>query len=219
LLPLPENLAFYEYYPIAIITLIISLGVFGIYLRIRNSFFQKRINNLISNHQSDIAKDMVERAIKGHPKTRWLQIEKALLFGYSGNTANFYSSYDVLMHSQKHQKNPMFFQLLVMKIAIDMVLKKSYNPIESKYIQSKNWGKYVILRYEDVFQAVKCFEEKDYKQAIFFANRLQDTKTNFFKYIGSFILCNSYKAIGELEMSETYRKTLCANELYNAFES
>jgi hypothetical protein len=190
----------------------ITAIIYLLYKRIRKSIYLHKVYKYINLNQYDRVNQIQDKAINNQPKLMWLKIDKAIALAYAGKVAEFYANFNELVKFRKFGGQFNSSILLVVYFILKIVTGNSSNEV---YLSDKKIYKSKNIFYKNVYEACKNLVDQNYQLTIDYCQKINLANSLFYKFVRSYLLFQSYTAVGNFQKANDYQKYLIQNPVSN----
>lgn len=201
-------------YIVPVVAIIFSYAIFYFYAQRRNRRFARRLSQYVSCNDYQSALELLNQAIDGHPKTVWLQVERAIIVGLSGEMERFYALFAVLHDNKAFFKQHNCWRLIVQNDVFDLLATGCYPGTVNEKMKEKQSDRYLSIDSLLLHKTAQAYVDRDFKNVISAASTLYDMKPYFYTYFSAVILSKSYNETHDDEKSLFYKTAYSSNPLF-----
>jgi len=217
LIPFPSDLRFLAVLIGCLVATPIYFTILLFYLKARDRRFINKEYEHIRQNDYDAVLILLDKAIKRQPRLLWLQIERAIVFGYEGDLNNFYRIYESVHGQKTFEKAFNHLNLMILRDVImllqDNLATVSFADLKEENVEKNSWPAFFQL-----YHIMQSYIAADYYDAIKRAEKLVSARIDIFKFFASFVLFRSYEALRDGENALIYKKEYLSNPLAGKFQ-
>lgn len=191
-------------------------GISYCYIRVRNSVFRRKINKYYNQKNYDVAINLLDRTIKGHPRIPWLRMQRGIIFGLSGKFDSFWEEFDLIYNHKpfcKKKYYKFYLPFIAMSDGLDFINNTSTKMKLTPTVNGEPVEKYLKPPFLHIYKAIQAYQNNDMKSAVYYAELFCNEDSEFFKLVSSFILMKAYENLGEMEKSVSYKNINMSNPI------
>lgn len=175
----------------------LTLTLFYLYIKARNSVIFKKINRFLETNEFTACFDYLEKCIRTHPKLFWLKFQKLMLLALKGEITQFKSYLNIIKRDKNIYKNRNLDMIKRFETVFEFITNGKVGEIHDVGIRNSYLEEitYLICNQETISSS----------EIISIALNIYASPYHLYKSISATILANSYSRLNDLNNANLFK--------------